>query len=317
MKRYSFVDIATQVYIGSVALLVLFFHGSRLQAWPWVLLGHVAVFALIHGLIQFAARFPANRPLDFLRQYYPVPLYIGLYCETELLNQMIHAGYLDAHFLRFEKWLFGMQPGLELMQRFPSRLLAEVLYAAYFSYYVMIAGLGLALLFRDRRQFVHFISIVSFVLYACYTLYIFLPVVGPPIVYRGPVAVTLPQEVLGTTNLDPPETVQSSVFFRIMGWIYDHFEAAGAAFPSSHVAVAFCTVYFSFLYFRRIRYWHLIAAILLCVSTVYCRYHYVVDVAAGLVTAAVLVPLGNRLYFRFEKRKAARLCDEHNHTPRS
>ena len=164
MKRYAFVDAATQGYIAFVALLIVVFHDSRLAGWPWVLLAHAAGFALIHGLIRLAARFPANRPLDFLRQYYPVPLYIGLYRETELLNQMFHGGYLDVHFLRLEQGLFGLQPGLELMQRFPARWLAEVLYAAYFSYYLMIAGLGLALLLRDRRQFAHFISVVSFVL---------------------------------------------------------------------------------------------------------------------------------------------------------
>jgi len=38
---------------------------------------------------------------------------------------------------------------------------------------------------------------------------------------------------------------------------------------------------------------------LLCLGTIYCRYHYVVDVLAGGATAAVLIPIGNRLYFKF------------------
>lgn len=308
MKRYAFVDYATQGYIALVALLVLFFHGERLTAWPWLLLAHGAGVALIHGLIRISARFPACRSLDWLRHYYPIPLFIVFYRETELLNQMFHAGYLDADFLRLEQWLFGMQPGLELLARFPARWLAEVLYAAYFSYYLMIAGVGLALLWHDQRQFAHFIAVVSFVFYVCYTIYIFVPVVGPRIVYRSLVDEPLPLDVVPAINTDPPESVQGAVFFRIMGWIYDHFEAAGAAFPSSHVAVAICTVYFSFLYLRRIRHVHLIAAILLCVSTVYGRYHYVVDVAAGLVTAAVLIPLGNRLYFKFANRDGAQLA---------
>jgi membrane-associated phospholipid phosphatase len=86
-----------------------------------------------------------------------------------------------------------------------------------------------------------------------------------------------------------------------MAWIYRVFEAPGAALPSSHVAVALCTVFFSFRYLRRIRHVHLAVAGLLCLSTVYCRYHYAVDVLAGLATAAVLVPLGNWLYFKFSK----------------
>ena len=85
-----------------------------------------------------------------------------------------------------------------------------------------------------------------------------------------------------------------------MAFIYRHFETPGAAFPSSHVAVAFCTVYFSFLYLRPIRYFHLLVAILLSLATVYCRYHYVIDVLAGALTALLLAPLGNWLYAKFE-----------------
>ena len=100
-----------------------------------------------------------------------------------------------------------------------------------------------------------------------------------------------------------PAAVQAGVFFRIMGWIYRVFEAPGAAFPSSHVAVALCTVVFLI---------PLPPAHPLCPSggrppalpsTVYCRYHYVVDVLAGLFTAAVLIPLGNWLYFRYQQRE--------------
>ena len=299
MKNYTFVDYATQVYIAFVGLIVLGFHGAHLVVWPWLLLAHGLGLVLIHGLIQLAARFPANRLLDFLRHYYPIPLYLGFYPETELLNQLFFHGYLDAHFLRLEHWLFGWQPGLELMLRFPATWLAEVFYAAYFSFYLMIAGVGLALLVRDRRQFAHFISVVSFVLYVCYAIYIFLPVVGPRIVDLNLPGLALPLAALPATNYDPPESVQRAIFFRLMGWFYQHFESAGAAFPSSHVAVAICTVYFSFRYLPRIRHVHLLLALLLCVATVYGRYHYVVDVASGVLTAAVLIPLGNWLYFKF------------------
>jgi membrane-associated phospholipid phosphatase len=87
-----------------------------------------------------------------------------------------------------------------------------------------------------------------------------------------------------------------------MRWVYRVFEAPGAALPSSHVAVALCTVFFSFRYLRRIRYIHLAVALLLCLSTVYCRYHYALDVLAGLVAAAILIPTGNWLYFKFSRR---------------
>lgn len=43
----------------------------------------------------------------------------------------------------------------------------------------------------------------------------------------------------------------------------------------------------------------LAVATLLCLATIYCRYHYVIDVLAGLLTVAVVIPIGNWLYWRF------------------
>ena len=36
-------------------------------------------------------------------------------------------------------------------------------------------------------------------------------------------------------------------------------------------------------------------AISLIVATVYCRYHYAIDVLAGLATTAILIPLWHRI----------------------
>jgi len=299
LAHYVFVDYATQGYIALVGLIVLFGHSARVPSWPMILLAHSAGLVLIHLLIQFHARHPANPVLDFLRYCYPILGYAVFYSETGQLNQMLCTGYLDPHFLRLERWLFGWQPGLELMNRFPSRWVSEVLYASYFSYYLMIVGVGLALLLRNRRQFAHFVSVVSFVFYACYLIYIFMPVVGPRILCPGVITTPLPPDVVPSTPPVTPESVAGGVFFRIMEWIFSHFETPGAGFPSSHVAIAACTVYFSFRYLRPIRWVHLAVAVLLCVATVYGHYHYVVDVLAGGLMAGLLIPLANRLFFKF------------------
>ncbi len=306
MKHYSFIDYATQGYMALVGVVILLLHGSSVPGWPLLMLAHVVCIGLVHSLIRFYSTYPNNRLLTFLRHFYPILLYTGFYRETGMLNQMLITGYLDAHLLRFESRLFGFQPGLELMERFPSRAVAEVLYAAYFSYYLMIAGVGLALLVRDQRQFAHYISVVSFVFYLCYLTYAFMPVIGPRILCREIVDVPLPPDVVPATPPATPPSVQASIFFQLMAWIYEHFETPGAAFPSSHVAVAICTLYFSFLYLRPIRWAHLVMVVLLCASTVYGRYHYVLDVVAGVITAGVLIPVGNRLYERFKETEASR-----------
>lgn len=300
MRHYRFIDGATQGYIALVAALILFGHGRAVPGWGWWLGGHLAGLALIHWLIKATARRPANRTLTFLREFYPVFLYPGLYCATGALNQMFVTGYLDLVFQRLDERIFGFAPAFRFMAVFPYPVVSELFYAAYFSYYLMVVGVGLALFMRRRTEFQHYLSVVSFAFYVCYLVYIFLPVVGPRIFYPSLVEIVLPAGDIPPVVPEFPAAVQAGPFFKLMATIYRLFESPGAAFPSSHVAVALVTVYFSFRYLPPIIRWiHLAVTILLCFATVYCRYHYAVDVAAGVVTAALLLPTGNWLYARF------------------
>lgn len=305
VKHYAFIDYATQGYMAFVALLILAFHGDSVPFWPWLLAAHAAGMALVHWLIRTQARHPANRVLDFLRHFYPVILYVGFYRETGELNHMFIPEYLDPIFIRLDEKVFGNQPSLTFMQSLPYWPVSEIFYVSYFSYYIMIVGVGLALFLRDRRQYLHYVSVVSFVFYICYLIYVFTPVMGPRIFHRTINGYQLPPAVQPTVLPAFPSSVQDGVFFRIMDWIYSTFEAPGAAFPSSHVTVAIATLYFSFCYLPRIRIAHLVMVVLLCLSTVYCCYHYAVDVIAGIAMAAVLVPLGNWLYFRLRQPREA------------
>jgi membrane-associated phospholipid phosphatase len=299
VKHYTFIDYVTQGYTALVALILLVARGQAVSYWPLLLAAHVLIMGFVHALIRLHAAHPAWGALDFLRHFYPVLLYTGFYRESGEMNQILVSGLLDPYFIRLEARLFGLQPSLVFMQRLPYPVVSELLYVAYFSYYVMIVGIGLALFFRNRQQFFHYISVVSFVFYVCYLIYIFTPVMGPRIFFRDLVDYRLPVDVEPAVPPTFPEAVQAGIMFKVMAWIYHTFETPGAAFPSSHVAVAITTLFFSFLYLRRIRWLHLVLVVLLCVSTVYCRYHYVVDVIAGGLTGAVLMALGNRLYIRF------------------
>jgi membrane-associated phospholipid phosphatase len=140
--------------------------------------------------------------------------------------------------------------------------------------------------------------VLSFVLFVCFVAFLFLPVAGPPVFYLE-IPRYADQHLLPYYPLEFPPSVTKGLFFQLMAFIYRHFESGGAAFPSSHVALALCTLYFSWQYLPRIRYFHLAGVIALSLSTVYCRYHYAIDVFAGAATAAVLIPLGEWLYRRW------------------
>jgi len=309
IRHYLFIDYVTQGYVLVVGTLVLLFHNQTVPGWGWLIGAHVSLLFLIHLLVRAGGRGRGGGVVDFLRHFYPVLLYAAFYRESGMLSQMFVPGYQDPVVILWEQALFGGQPSMQFMARLPWLPLSELFYAAYFSYYVMIAGVGLALFFRRREAFFHYVSVLSFVFFVCYLIYIFLPVIGPRIFSRSLGGFTLPpaiQALVAPDVLPFPHQVTRGPFFRIMAFIYEVFEAPGAALPSSHVAASICTVWFSFRYRLRIRYVHLVMVVLLCFSTIYCRYHYVIDVLAGLLTVAVLVPLGNWLFSRYHEPQAAR-----------
>jgi len=298
-RHYTFIDYATQGYMALVGLIILCLHGRSIPFWPLLLAAHVIVIVLVHLLIRLHAARPSSRVLDLIRHFYPMLLYTGFYRETGELNHVLVAGFLDSFFIRVEARIFGLQPSLAFMDALPYPAVSEIFYAAYFSYYLMVAGVGLALFYRNREQFFHYLSVISFLFYVCFLIYIFVPVEGPRIFFHGLAGYKFPADLQLSVAPAFPAAVRAGPFCQIMAWIYHTFEAPGAAFPSSHVAVAIGTVCFSFRYLRSIRWPHLVVVVLLCLATIYCRYHYAVDAAAGALTAAVLVPLGNRLYFKF------------------
>lgn len=299
MKAYTFFDYATQGYLALTGLLILSFHNATVPAWGVLVGGHLLAMVLIHALIRSEARGQPGRALSLIRRFYPILLYAAFYAETGLINRMFITHYLDPIVIGWEQAIFGCQPSVIFMQKLPFLALSEVFYFCYFSYYLMIGGVGMALYLRNRGQYDHYVSVVSFVFYFCYLCYVVLPVIGPPVFFKVFNNFTLPTELqrLATSHVYPT-AVTVGPFFRLMALIYRGSESPGAALPSSHVAIAVTTVYFSFRYLRSTRFMHFAAAILLCLSTVYCRYHYALDVLTGFATAAVLIPVGNWLFFR-------------------
>lgn len=299
MRHYTFVDYATQAYAAVVTVLILLFHNATVEHWTWLVAAHIGGLFAVHGLILCQAAGRGGKPVDVLRHFYPVFLYIWFFSETGWINRMFFKEFIDPLAVRMDQALFGFQPSIVWMEKMPYLPVSEIFYAAYFSYYLMIGGVGLALFLRSRQQFFHFISVISFVFYVCYLIYIILPIIGPRVFFERIDGYILPEQYRALSpTTGYPESVQRGWCFQLMGFVYRVFESPGAAMPSSHVAVALAMVFFSFLYLRPIRHVHLAVAILLCLSTVYCRYHYAIDVLTGLVTAAVLVPLANWLYLK-------------------
>ncbi len=67
-------------------------------------------------------------------------------------------------------------------------------------------------------------------------------------------------------------------------------------FPSGHTQTVLISLWFAFKYRRPLFWIYLPVIIALIISTVYLRYHYVIDLVAGVAAAGITILLGNILW---------------------
>lgn len=305
-SRYRLVDLATQGYLLFVALVALVARGEH---WAELVAAHVGVIVLVHLLIasdrsaggadSWRGKSMATAGRGWLREFYPILLYTGLYVETVLVNRMIAAPRIDPWLLRADHALFGCEPAEVFPIAFAHPLFSELMYVSYLAYYGMVGGVGLWLSLRNRNAFRHFVTVVSLVFYGCYALYLFVPAVGPRIIF-----VSSPErtQFIARYGHEPRAAAAGGDgrwAQRAFAVIEERGEIPGAAFPSSHVAVALVTAWFSWRHLRRIRWLHLGFAIAILFAAVYTRAHYAVDILGGLAAAAGLFPAAQALDARF------------------
>ena len=253
---------------------------------PWAHALHHVILALAIWFVPPLLRASKRFVVRLLGEVY-LPLFFPLfYTEMKYLGLIFFEfeRSLDPYLISLEQSIFGMQPSLAWSRAWPWPWWHELMEFAYFTYYILDVAL-VYLIFRagaltwpERWGTLRlFIRDLSMTMLICYTLYTLFPAWGPKYFQAGYVE------------------VDGWIFTDIMRYIHDHGAILGAAFPSSHVAASFIPWYYTWRLFPQHRWWMTVIFVLLCMSTVYNRYHYVVDVIAGLLLGMLVVAFGHLL----------------------
>ncbi len=214
--------------------------------------------------------------LRILSLWYPLILYSFFYYQTGLINTVVVPRFLDSFFLNLDVRLFGEFPGFYLSGTHGNAFLDELFHFFYFSYYLIIPLTFLLLYRKDTKLFESFVFQISSLFYVCYIIFIFLPVEGP---------IPLRNEYY----------LQHGLFRSIVDFIWAKGETPGSAFPSSHVAVAFLVAWWGSKHFKKLRVFYWLTFLFLSIATVYCMFHYAVDVIGGLLLGVLAVLTFSRL----------------------
>lgn len=161
---------------------------------------------------------------------------------------------------------------------------------------------------------------VPFVLDLCYLLVYAIPPFALAILYRNHlrsrIDVFLFTLLLGTLLTyamlphfpsAPPRWVfpgqdvphVTTVLGRLNVWILDRFDIRTSVFPSGHVTAAFSSAFGMLLAFpakKRVGAWLMVLATLIAITTVYGRYHYLVDGVAGFLISGLAAAITAALY---------------------
>jgi membrane-associated phospholipid phosphatase len=275
MRRIHLLEIISITFLGSLIIMVSFFYARVPNNWQ-LLLGLFALVLLAWFVSEARQRWQEHTVIRFICDFSPVFFVITIY---EILGGIIP--YLrpdvDRILITVDYALFGVYPTVWLEQFF-TPWFTDLLALAYCSYYFIPLSLLVTLYFwGTEEEFSRTSSIFVLGYFLSYAGYILMPAVGPRFTLAALHQVPLQGGNILNTVVNTLNTLEGNL---------------RDCFPSGHTQMVLIALWLAYLYKRSLFWIYLPVSILLIFSTVYLRYHYVIDVAAGFAFAGMSVPLG-------------------------
>lgn len=286
------VEKATMVYSLFTTLLIVCSWAEMSD--PLALLrGRLEILLATLGLM-FLYRLHPCRLTTYLRVVIQLCFLTYWYPDTFELNR--HLPNLDHVFASLEQNLFGCQPALLFARTFPSKWMSEAVNLGYFFYYPMMFIVGTYIFLKKFDWFERWSFILASSFYIYYTIYLFVPVVGPQFYFpvvgweNAEAGVFFPVGDYFNYHpeLFPGRYDQPGFFYSLVETSQQLGERPTAAFPSSHVGISTLLMLMAGRLSRKLCCFLLPFYVLLCMATVYIQAHYLVDVIVGFFSAFVI-----------------------------
>jgi hypothetical protein len=221
---------------------------------------------------------------------------LGSYLQLREILPAVSPDAVDGRIYAFDRSVFGVEPAV-WFDHFASPATTEWFAFFYFLYFLLVSAHVLPMLFcvRDEEVLASFGVGILLVFLSAHLMYMLVPGWGPYWYLNGSFR----------------HELQGGRFWRL---VLDTVEAGGAQkdiFPSLHTAAPTFFAWFSFRHRNRppFKYtWAVIAFLTtqIIIATMFLRWHYLVDVIAGVALAGTACTLGHRIA-GWERAKRARL----------
>jgi membrane-associated phospholipid phosphatase len=271
------VDILFITFIGYLSFVgVLTIHNPNTLALFLVL--NVTFSA---GVVVLAKKADSAKILRLIHDWYPAPSIYLIYKQVHVIIQSMGVKDWDWFLIEVDRFLFGVDPTAWL-SRWINPVLTEIMQFAYASYFLIMLALGVELYLKkeyEKYYFGVFAIVFGFIL--SYFGYMLFPAVGPRFTLHDfdMLKNELPgiwlangiRDILNVGESIPRNAVNAIAL------------AQRDVFPSGHTQLTIVTIILAFRYKMKCRYVVTFLGILLIISAVYLRYHYVIDIIGGII----------------------------------
>lgn len=271
-------DIATLGYLAVISVLILVCN-VNLPGWWRFLLLHLGIASSILFIASIHWEHPAYR---FFRNWYPFLLITFLFWEAENFVHLIYPDWKNHWLITADFKLLGGHPTVALEQ-ITNPYVTEFFEFIYFTYY-FVPIFGLWIYFKQpEKNFQQFTTHYLLALYLGYLIFPLVPAEGPWKTLAG-------QQTM---------LIEGKWIFRQLNdYLHNKGAIVGGCFPSTHLSAATAVIFGAARLNKKLFWGTVIWFALLFFSTVYGRYHYVVDGLAGMATGTAAFVLSTALVKR-------------------
>src|ERR1700733_24283 len=270
---------------------------ERVTEWPRVIL-IMASFTSVVALVNLWSSGAPGRSLGAFKTFYIAPLIPVFFKTAEFISFPLHGHDFDSWFIAADRMVFGINPSIWIVQHIPLwPALTEYFTICYSLFFFLPTAVAIEIFLRARRKerngifaeerekvnIMFFIIAYGFLL--SYTGYFLFPSIGPRFTLHN--FMDTSREMPGLLLADPLRAILNAGENILPGMSLQQIlhVVTRDAFPSGHCDVTLLTIILAFKFKARIRYIILIIGASLILSTIYLRYHYVVDLIAGALVA--------------------------------
>jgi membrane-associated phospholipid phosphatase len=274
------VDKLILTYFAGTSVLIILFYSRIPEAW-WLL--SIKAAAVVVLVLSWRSTSMASW---LFRNWYPAVYVAACYKEMNYLIPAFRPHTADAALARIDFAVFKVNPTVWI-ERLHTTVLTEYLQFIY-SMFIPAVLLVAYVLWRKRRltEFRYYAFLISMGYLVSYVFYFLVPARGP-------------RFLLSSLHHSHLQGLWTAEWFRnlldgLEGVHYD-------CFPSGHVEQTLLAWWMSARLPKKFFVCFTIFTASQIFSTVYLRYHYVIDLVAGALLAALLIVITPRLYRKMKR----------------